>query len=82
MLLADYQAYIDCQQAVGEAYSNTDHWTRMSILNSIRMGQFSSDRSIREYCEEIWKVSSLSVSLTGYSPSTGGYGNELTCQLT
>ncbi|MFM7470778.1 MAG: glycogen/starch/alpha-glucan phosphorylase [Nodosilinea sp.] len=82
MLLADYQAYIDCQQAVGEAYSNTDHWTRMSILNSIRMGRFSSDRSIREYCEEIWKVSSLSVSLTGYSPSTGGYGNELTCQLT
>ncbi|MFZ4640941.1 MAG: glycogen/starch/alpha-glucan phosphorylase [Nodosilinea sp.] len=82
MLLADYQAYIDCQRVVGEAYSNTDHWTRMSILNSIRMGRFSSDRSIREYCKEIWNVSPLSVPLTDYSRSTGGYGNELTCQLT
>ncbi|MBU6230247.1 MAG: glycogen/starch/alpha-glucan phosphorylase [Cyanobacteria bacterium REEB459] len=81
MLLADYQAYIDCHRTVGEAYSNTDHWTRMSILNSIRMGRFSSDRSIREYCQEIWKVSPLNVSLKGYGRSTGGHGNELTCQL-
>jgi glycogen phosphorylase len=56
MLLADYQAYVDCQQRVGHAYSDQNGWTRMSILNSARAGRFSSDRSIREYCRDIWKV--------------------------
>jgi starch phosphorylase len=56
MLLADYQAYVDCQQRVSDAYSNQKNWTRMSILNSARVGRFSSDRSIREYCRDIWKV--------------------------
>jgi starch phosphorylase len=56
MLLADYQAYVDCQQRVSDAYSDRSIWTRMSILNSARVGRFSSDRSIREYCRDIWKV--------------------------
>jgi starch phosphorylase len=56
MLLADYQAYVECQQRVSEAYSDQNSWTRMSILNSARVGRFSSDRSIREYCHDIWKV--------------------------
>ena len=56
MLLADYQAYVDCQQGVSHAYSDQNAWTRMSILNSARVGRFSSDRSIREYCRDIWKV--------------------------
>jgi glycogen phosphorylase len=56
MLLADYQAYVDCQQRVSEAYRDQKNWTRMSILNSARVGRFSSDRSIREYCRDIWKV--------------------------
>jgi glycogen phosphorylase len=56
MLLADYQAYVDCQQRVSDAYSDPNNWTRMSILNSARVGPFSSDRSIREYCRDIWKV--------------------------
>ena len=56
MLLADYQAYVDCQQRVSDAYSDRSNWTRMSILNSARVGRFSSDRSIREYCRDIWKV--------------------------
>jgi glycogen phosphorylase len=56
MLLADYQAYVDCQQRVSDAYSDRSSWTRMSILNSARVGRFSSDRSIREYCRDIWKV--------------------------
>jgi starch phosphorylase len=56
MLLADYQAYVDCQQRVSDAYSDQNNWTRMSILNSARVGRFSSDRSIREYCRDIWKV--------------------------
>jgi glycogen phosphorylase len=56
MLLADYQAYVDCQQRVIDAYSDQNNWTRMSILNSARVGRFSSDRSIGEYCRDIWKV--------------------------
>jgi starch phosphorylase len=56
MLLADYQAYVECQQRVSDAYSDQEKWTRMSILNTARVGRFSSDRSIREYCRDIWKV--------------------------
>ena len=56
MLLADYQSYIDCQDQVAQAYKDRDHWTKMSILNVARIGKFSSDRSIREYCADIWKT--------------------------
>lgn len=56
LVLADYQAYIECQDRVGAAYRDQKRWTEMSILNVARMGFFSSDRSIREYCEKIWKI--------------------------
>ena len=56
MLFADYQSYIDCQDRVDEAYCDADRWTRMSILNVARIGKFSSDRAIRDYCAEIWKT--------------------------
>jgi starch phosphorylase len=56
MLLADYQAYVDCQQRVSDAYARTASWTRMSILNAARVGRFSSDRAIREYCRDIWNI--------------------------
>jgi starch phosphorylase len=56
MLLADYQAYVDCQDRVSLAYKNPEEWTRMSILNVARIGKFSSDRSIRDYCADIWKT--------------------------
>lgn len=62
LLLADYQSYIDCQDRVAEAYLDQKQWTRMSILNSARTGMFSSDRSIREYCTDIWKVEPVKVS--------------------
>jgi starch phosphorylase len=55
MLLADYQSYIDCQDSVSAAYRDRDRWTRMSMLNVARIGKFSSDRSIRDYCADIWK---------------------------
>jgi starch phosphorylase len=56
MVLADYQPYVDCQEQVGEAFRDQERWARMSILNTARMGKFSSDRSIRQYCENIWGV--------------------------
>ena len=56
MLLADFQSYVDCQARVSEAYRRPDEWTRMSILNVAGVGGFSSDRSIRDYCRDIWNV--------------------------
>ncbi len=67
MLLADYQAYIDCQEEVSKAYADRDKWTRMSILNSARMGKFSSDRTIREYCKEIWGIKPVKIDLEAFS---------------
>jgi starch phosphorylase len=63
MLLADYQPYVDCQQEVNRTFCHPDEWTRRSILNVARMGKFSSDRSVREYCEQIWKVKPAQVEL-------------------
>jgi glycogen phosphorylase len=56
MLLADYQPYLDAQQKVSEAWRDRREWTRMSILNCARVGRFSSDRSIRDYCRQIWNI--------------------------
>jgi len=56
LLMADYQSYIECQDRVSAAYRNRKKWAEMSILNVARMGKFSSDRAIREYCEQIWKA--------------------------
>jgi starch phosphorylase len=63
LLLADFQSYIECQAKVSEAYGLTERWTRMSILNSARSGKFSSDRTIREYCADIWDVNSVPIQL-------------------
>ncbi|MGO9411050.1 MAG: glycogen/starch/alpha-glucan phosphorylase [Spirochaetia bacterium] len=54
MLLADFDSYVACQEEVASAYKNQEAWTRMSILNVARMGKFSSDRTVREYRDEIW----------------------------
>ena len=64
-VFADFDAYVDCQQRVSQAYEDEETWARMSILNAARMGWFSSDRAIREYCEQIWNVSPVSVKLKG-----------------
>ena len=63
LVLADFADYVACQRKVNDAYRDAAHWTRMSILNVARMGKFSSDRSIQEYCEEIWKALPVKVEL-------------------
>jgi starch phosphorylase len=62
-LLADYQAYVDCQQNLEAAYRDTAKWTRMSIRNVAHMGYFSSDRSIQDYCDRIWHSKPLEITL-------------------
>ena len=56
LVLADFAAYDQCHQTVDRAYMDQKRWTQMSILNVARMGKFSSDRAIREYCRDIWKI--------------------------
>ena len=63
MVFADYQSYIECQDKVSQAYRNQEEWSKMSILTVSRMGKFSSDRSIREYCEKIWRVEPVHIQL-------------------
>jgi starch phosphorylase len=60
LLLADYAAFVAAQEEVSLAFENPDRWARMSILNTAHMGKFSSDRSVMEYADRIWRVSPLS----------------------
>jgi starch phosphorylase len=61
LVLADYAAYVECQDKVAAAWQDRDTWSRMSILNSARSGKFSSDRAIRQYCDDIWNVGPVTV---------------------
>jgi starch phosphorylase len=63
-LLADYQSYIDAQDKVSELYMNTNEWTKKTVLNVARIARFSSDRSIKEYAEKIWKVEPVKIKTT------------------
>jgi glycogen phosphorylase len=59
MLLADYRAYVTAQEAVGKLFLDKQEWARKSILNTARMGKFSSDRSVKEYADNIWGLKPL-----------------------
>jgi starch phosphorylase len=56
LVLADYNTYIGAQTRVSTLWNAPQAWTRTSILNTARMGKFSSDRSIRDYCQHIWNI--------------------------
>lgn len=56
MLQADYASYVAMQEQVSAVYRDQEEWTRRAILNVARMGKFSSDRTIREYADKVWKV--------------------------
>ncbi len=58
---ADYRAYMECQDDIDRQYRDREHWSRMSIRNVARIGYFSSDRAIREYCRDIWKTEPVSL---------------------
>jgi starch phosphorylase len=61
LLLADYASYVACQERVATTYRDESAWTRKSILNVAGMAKFSSDRTIRQYADEIWGVSPVRV---------------------
>jgi starch phosphorylase len=61
MVLADFDAYVECQKQVDHAYRAPHNWDRMSMLNTARMGKFSSDRAIQDYADAIWKVKPVEV---------------------
>jgi starch phosphorylase len=61
LCLADYRAYVETQGKVDEAYRDSARWAKMAILNTARVGKFSSDRTIREYAEQIWGLSPVRV---------------------
>ncbi len=63
LVLADYAAYVNCQDEVAAAWQDRDTWSRMSILNTARSGKFSSDRAIAQYCDDIWNVRPVTVEI-------------------
>ena len=68
LVFADYQSYVDGQEQVGQAYKDTKNWTRRSVLNAVRVGKFSSDRAVREYCDKIWGAKPVTVELNEPCP--------------
>ncbi len=60
-ILKDFRAYAEAQEKVEEAYRDKERWAKMALLNTACCGKFSSDRTIREYVEEIWKLDPVTI---------------------
>ena len=63
-VMADFEDYLNAQNNVSKAWKNRKEWNRMSLLNTARSGFFSSDRSIKDYCNLIWEIDPLPVDIT------------------
>jgi starch phosphorylase len=61
LVLADYAAYVQAQERVSQAFADKRRWARMAIMNTARVGKFSSDRTIQEYARDIWHLPTLPV---------------------
>ena len=61
LLANDFASYLDAQKEVDECYKDQAEWTRRSIMMTAGSGKFNSDRTIRQYADDIWKVKSLPV---------------------
>jgi starch phosphorylase len=66
MTIADFRSFIDAQKRVAEAYHDKERWTRMSIINCASSGKFSTDRTITEYNNEIWKLTPVKIGTNGF----------------
>jgi glucan phosphorylase len=73
LVLADFPMYEACQERVDETYLDSGRWTWMSILNAARCGKFSSDRTIREYCSDIWRVEPVPIRLLTHEDVKNGF---------
>ncbi|MFZ9952803.1 MAG: glycogen/starch/alpha-glucan phosphorylase, partial [Vulcanococcus sp.] len=63
-VLADFADYLKAQERVSQVWADRGAWNRMSLLNTARTGFFSSDRSIREYADRIWRAEPFPVTIT------------------
>jgi len=61
LVCSDFYSYLEAQIKVDEAYRDQNRWNRMAIIGVAKSGKFSSDRTIRQYCEEIWKIEPVQV---------------------
>lgn len=64
-ILADFRAYASAQKKISSYYKNTSAWAKSSILNIAHVGKFSSDRTIQEYVDDIWRLDKIKVNMTG-----------------
>ncbi len=70
MLMSDFRSYADTQSLVAEAFTDPETWSHKAALNIARVGVFSSDRTVREYAQEIWNISPVPIQLV--PTATGG----------
>ena len=68
MVMADFTAYCEAHRNLAQAFGDQESWIRMSIRNTARCGRFSSDRTIRQYAQEIWEIGSVPIDLPRYEP--------------
>jgi len=66
-ILKDFRSYAEAQKKIEEAYKDTKRWNKMAIMNTASVGKFSSDRTIQEYVDDIWKLDKVVLKKTNRS---------------